>query len=118
MKTVPDWSGTIPTVLVGPVAPATVEDLPEGTFFAINNATGATDPVVFTNDASTLGPDYIYEWLRYGTFIVPRNPAGNSDTKTYFYLEETEEPGTSIVTWRTPGQPTEGLQAINLTAIL
>lgn len=85
---------------------------------AINNGTGATDALIFTNDESTLGSGYVFEWLRYGTFLLPKNPAGLSLTQTSFYLAETEETDTFVITWRTPGTPVEGLQAINLTAIL
>jgi hypothetical protein len=116
--TIPDWTGTVPQVLIRPVPPATGDELPEGTFIAINNATGATDPVIFTNDEDSLGEDYIWNWLRYGTFIVPKNPGGSSSTETHFYLAETEEEDTFKVTWRTPGAPVEGLQRINLTAVL
>ncbi|CAI6090064.1 unnamed protein product [Clonostachys chloroleuca] len=116
--TIPDWTGTQPQVLVGPVPPATSEDLPDGTFIAINNATGATDPVLLTNDESSLGDGYISKWLRYGTFMVPANPSGTSDTHTFFYLANTEEPGTFQITWRTPGTAEEGLQRINITAVL
>lgn len=105
-------------MLVGPVLPATTDDLPAGTFIAINNATGATDPVLFTNDASTLTPGYIFEWIRYGTFLLPKNPEGVTSTISSFYLSDTEEPGTFIVTWRVPGTIVDGFQNINLTAVL
>lgn len=85
---------------------------------AINNGTGATEPLVFTNDEPSLGPDHISNWLRYGTFMLPRAPGRQSPTEGNFYLAETEEPETFIVTWRTPGTPDEGLQRVNLTAVL
>lgn len=85
---------------------------------AVNNATGATDPLIFTNDESSLGEGYISEWIRYGTFLLPQNPEGASSTVSNFYLGETEEADTFVVTWRALGTPVDGLQQINLTAIL
>lgn len=116
---VPDWSGTAPQVLIGPVAPATTDDLPEGTFVAINNGTGATDAVLFTNDESALGPDHISDWVRWGLYMIPQaQSGGSSPTESHFYLGETEEADTFIVTWRTPGTPDDGLMRVNLTAVL
>lgn len=96
--------------------PATEDDLPAGTKIAINTAAGATDPVVLTNDPESLGPDYVSQWVRWGTYMVPSY--GETTTDTFFYLEETTEPGTSIITWRTPGTPSDGLQDLRLMAIL
>lgn len=49
---------------------------------------------------------------------MPRNANSAVSTDTFFYLEETEEPGTSIITWRTPSTPSEGLQDLRLKAVL
>ncbi|RYO74642.1 hypothetical protein DL764_010795 [Monosporascus ibericus] len=45
--------------------------LPDGTFLAVNNATGAKDPVLATHDASALGPEYTLNWVRWGTLLLP-----------------------------------------------
>lgn len=95
------------------------DTLPEGTFIAINNATGAEDAVKITHDEASLGEgEWVKEWLRYGTRMIPRNAAGESSTETGFFLEETSAQGTFRVKWRTPGQGGEGEQVVRLLAVL
>ncbi|KAI9903687.1 hypothetical protein N3K66_000216 [Trichothecium roseum] len=114
--TIPDWSGTAPNVVVAAVEPDT---LPEGTFIAINNATGAADAVKIAHDEASLGEgEWVKEWLRYGTRMIPRNAGGESSTETGFFLEETSAQGTFKVKWRTPGQGGEDSQVVRLLAVL
>ena len=117
--TVPDWLATSPDIRAAPLPPATEDDLPLDTFIALNNGTGAREPLVFSNDEAALGEDHVSRWLRWGTFAVPQAPdSADTSTTTHFYLEPTEEEQTFRVTWRTPGTPDGGLQRVNLTAQL
>ncbi|KAH7305917.1 hypothetical protein B0I35DRAFT_110207 [Stachybotrys elegans] len=115
-RAVLDWTATLPRVVIDALPPAA--EFPAGTFMAINNSTGATDPVVFTNDASSLGSGWITRFLRYGTYLIPQAPSGSTPTDRHYYLEPTEQSNTFIVTWRTPGTPSEGLQNVSLLARL
>jgi hypothetical protein len=105
-------------IFVEPLPPAEPSVLPEGTFFTVNNSTGASDPVVFTADSSSLAPGHILEWLRYGTFLIPR-PVSPGLTDSFFYLGATDQEDTFIVKWKTPGasgsREVDDGQRVNLT---
>lgn len=99
---------TVPNVFAEYLYVATVpldlpSQLPEDTFLVVNNATGATDRILFTDSVEDLDSDYLVSWLRYGTYLVPRSEVVS--TTTHFYLSATEEEGTFVVEWHTPGGP-------------